>query len=110
VTSWLTHPLTHCTRTASVLYLQVGRYGVSEFDFSVARVTSSLTESMQRLGVSYVDILLCHDVEFGDLNQVGTNTGLVSGIYLGNYSVRDTNYRWLHDPGNGEASTTTITA
>ena len=51
---------------------KVGRYGAqeSDFDFSAARVTSSVDESLVRLGLDYVDVIQCHDIEFGDLNQV----------------------------------------
>lgn len=52
----------------------MGRYGDGTFDFSAARVASSLAESMARLHVSYVDIVFCHDVEFVDLDQIVTET------------------------------------
>jgi L-galactose dehydrogenase len=29
---------------------------------------------MERLGVSYIDIVICHDIEFGDLDQVINET------------------------------------
>lgn len=56
------------------LATKVGRYGDSEFDFSADRVTRSIDESLQRLGVEYVDILNCHDIEFGDVQQVVEET------------------------------------
>src|SRR5437588_5841913 len=52
------------------LATKVGRYGENEFDFSAARVTRSIEESLGRLGVETIDLIQCHDVEFGDLNQV----------------------------------------
>lgn len=54
------------------LATKVGRYGheAKDFDFSAARVTRSIEESLQRLGVDYVDLIQCHDIEFGDLEQV----------------------------------------
>ncbi|HVU25726.1 MAG TPA: aldo/keto reductase [Opitutus sp.] len=52
------------------LATKVGQYGEGEFDFSAARVTRSLDESCARLGVEYVDLLQCHDIEFADLNQI----------------------------------------
>lgn len=54
------------------LATKVGRYGheMADFDFSAARVTRSVEESLQRLGVSHVDIIQCHDIEFGDLEQI----------------------------------------
>jgi L-galactose dehydrogenase len=52
------------------LATKVGQYGTGEFDFSAARVTRSLDESCARLGVDYVDLLQCHDIEFADLDQI----------------------------------------
>jgi L-galactose dehydrogenase len=57
-----------------VLSTKVGRYGHRDFDFSAARVVASVDESLTRLGVDHVDIVLCHDVEYGDLNQIATET------------------------------------
>lgn len=56
------------------LATKVGQYGEGEFDFSAARVTRSLDESCARLGVDYVDLLQCHDIEFADLDQIVTET------------------------------------
>ena len=52
------------------LATKVGRYGAREFDFSAGRSQRSVDESLERLGVDYVDLIQCHDIEFGDLNQV----------------------------------------
>jgi L-galactose dehydrogenase len=52
------------------LSTKVGRYGGNDFDFSAPRVRRSVDESLSRLGVEYVDILLCHDIEFAPLNQI----------------------------------------
>ncbi len=52
------------------LATKVGQYGDGEFDFSAARVTRSLDESCARLGVDYIDLLQCHDIEFADLDQI----------------------------------------
>jgi L-galactose dehydrogenase len=54
------------------LATKVGRYGheMKDFDFSAARVTRSVDESLERLGVDYVDLIQCHDIEFGSLQQV----------------------------------------
>jgi L-galactose dehydrogenase len=43
---------------------------VEGFDFSAERVTKSIDESLARLQLDYVDILQCHDIEFGSLDQV----------------------------------------
>lgn len=53
---------------------KVGRYGADTFDFSAARVTASVEESLQRLGVSYIDLIQCHDMEFVDLDQIVDET------------------------------------
>ena len=53
-----------------ILATKVGRYGDDEFDFSAERVTRSVDESLKRLQVENVDIIQCHDVEFGDLDQI----------------------------------------
>jgi L-galactose dehydrogenase len=52
----------------------VGQYGEGQFDFSAARVTRSLDESCARLGVDYVDLLQCHDIEFADVSQIVDET------------------------------------
>ncbi|HVX91081.1 MAG TPA: aldo/keto reductase [Candidatus Paceibacterota bacterium] len=57
-------------RESYVLATKVGQYGEGEFDFSAARVARSLDESCGRLGVDYIDLLQCHDIEFADLNQI----------------------------------------
>ncbi len=59
-----------------LLSLQVGRYGPELFDFSAERVTRSVTESLQRLQVPYLDLIQCHDIEFGSLDQVGGDADL----------------------------------
>jgi len=56
------------------LATKVGQYGEGQFDFSAERVTRSLDESCARLGVDYVDLLQCHDIEFADLNQIVNET------------------------------------
>lgn len=63
-------------RNKVVLSTKVGRYGPEQqhFDFSAARVTASVQESLQRLQTDYIDIIQCHDIEFGDLDQVVSET------------------------------------
>lgn len=56
------------------LATKVGRYGENTFDFSAERVTRSVDESLQRLGVEYVDLIQCHDIEFGSLDQIVEET------------------------------------
>ena len=57
-------------RSSYLLATKVGRYGDSEFDFSAERVVASAHESMARLGVEHLDIVQCHDIEFGSLDQI----------------------------------------
>ncbi len=61
-------------RDSYFLSTKLGRYNVDEFDFSAARVTSSIDESLQRLKLDYVDILIAHDIEFRDMAQVVNET------------------------------------
>jgi L-galactose dehydrogenase len=61
-------------RSSYVLATKVGRYGQAEFDFSARRVERSVHESLQRLGTDHLDLVQCHDIEFGDLDQVAEET------------------------------------
>lgn len=63
-------------REKYLLATKVGRYGpdFAGFDFSAARVTASVDESLARLGVDTIDIIQCHDIEFGDLDQIVNET------------------------------------
>jgi L-galactose dehydrogenase len=57
-----------------VLASKCGRYGVDQFDFSAARVITSVEESLQRLRTDHLDILTAHDIEFGDREQIVNET------------------------------------
>ena len=57
-------------RDRYILSTKVGRYGDRDFDFSAERVTRSVDESLQRLNVDHIDLILCHDIEFVNINQV----------------------------------------
>ena len=61
-------------RDRYILATKVGQYGDGDFDFSAARVRRSLDESCARLGVDYIDLLQCHDIEFVDLKQIVEET------------------------------------
>lgn len=61
-------------RDSYVLATKVGRYGEADFDFSAARVRRSVEESLARLGIQHIDVIQCHDVEFGDLDQIVEET------------------------------------
>ena len=56
------------------LATKVGRYDGHAFDFSAERVIRSVDESLQRMNVEYVDVIQCHDIEFGSLAQVVNET------------------------------------
>src|SRR5258707_816999 len=56
------------------LATKVGRYGDHRFDFSAERVTASVDESLARLGIKTIDVIQCHDIEFGDLDQIVNET------------------------------------
>lgn len=57
-------------REQIVVATKVGRYGAETFDFSAERVTASVHESLARLQLTYIDVIQCHDIEFGSLDQV----------------------------------------
>ncbi len=58
------------------LATKLGRYGdaFEDFDFSAERTVASIDASLQRLGVEYLDIIQCHDIEFVSLDQVINET------------------------------------
>lgn len=57
-------------RDSYLLGSKLGRYDVGHFDFRPERVTESVDVSLHRLGTDYLDIMLCHDIEFVDMDQV----------------------------------------
>jgi len=57
-----------------VLATKIGRYDKASFDFSAARVRSSVDESLQRLKTDHIDLITTHDIEFGDREQVINET------------------------------------
>ena len=59
-------------RDRYLLATKVSRFGpnIEDFDFSAARVSTSIDESLQRLGVDHIDFIQVHDMEFGDINQI----------------------------------------
>jgi aryl-alcohol dehydrogenase-like predicted oxidoreductase len=61
-------------RDAYYLATKVGRYGERDFNFSAARVIASVDESLKRLQVDTIDLIQCHDIEFGSLNQIINET------------------------------------
>ncbi len=64
-------------RQRVVLASKTGRFGATlpdGFDFSAARLQSSLEESLRRLRTDYLDVLLAHDIEFCDKRQIFDET------------------------------------
>ncbi|XP_004230657.1 L-galactose dehydrogenase [Solanum lycopersicum] len=60
-------------RDQYIVSTKCGRYKEG-FDFSAERVTKSIDESLERLQLDYVDMLQCHDIEFGSLDQIVNET------------------------------------
>lgn len=64
-------------RDKYILSTKVGRYGhdgINTWDYSGKRAHDSVFESMERLGVDYIDIINVHDIEFSDMHQVAEET------------------------------------
>ena len=59
--------LRNVPRDKYYLSTKVGRYGkdgVNTWDYSARRVTDSVYESMERLGIDFIDLINVHDIEF----------------------------------------------
>ena len=61
-------------RDRYVLATKCGRYGLQSFDFSPRQIRSSLEKSLQRLGVDTIDLFQLHDIEFGSLDGIITES------------------------------------
>ena len=53
---------------------KLGRYDLNHFDFSAKRVVESVDVSLHRLGVDHLDVCLCHDIEFVEMQQIADET------------------------------------
>ena len=100
-------------RERYILSTKVGRYGqngVNTWDYSGRRAQESVSESMERLGVEYIDLIHVHDIEFqaarpGGLQLVADETlpalvelkekGLVG--HVGITDLQIDNLRWVID-------------
>ncbi len=105
------------SRDKYYLSTKVGRYGkdgVNTWDYSAKRALESVEESMERLGVEYIDLINVHDIEFADLNQVVQETlpALVSlrekGVvrHVGITDLQLENLKWViehSEPGMVES-------
>jgi L-galactose dehydrogenase len=56
------------------LSTKIGRYGLTDFDFSAERVVRSIDESLGRLKLAHIDLVVCHDIEFVSIDQVVNET------------------------------------
>src|SRR5213083_2487200 len=61
-------------RESYTLCTKLGRYDLTHFDFSARRVAESVDVSLHRLGTDHVDIMLCHDIEFVEMQQIVDET------------------------------------
>ena len=61
-------------RDSFTLCTKLGRYDLQHFDFSAPRVVESVDVSLHRLGTDYLDICLCHDIEFVEMQQIVDET------------------------------------
>jgi aryl-alcohol dehydrogenase-like predicted oxidoreductase len=61
-------------RDSYTLCTKLGRYDLAHFDFSARRVIESVDVSLHRLGTDHLDICLCHDIEFVELQQIVDET------------------------------------
>jgi L-galactose dehydrogenase len=61
-------------RDTYTLCTKLGRYDLAHFDFSARRVAESVDVSLHRLGTDHLDILLCHDIEFVEMQQIVDET------------------------------------
>lgn len=57
-------------RESYTISTKLGRYDSDKFDFSARRVVESVDVSLHRLGTDYIDLMLCHDIEYVDLTQI----------------------------------------
>ena len=98
-------------RDKYILSTKVGRYGhdgINTWDYSGKRAHDSVFESMERLGVDYIDIINVHDIEFqaslpGGLKKVAEETlpalvelrekGVVS--HVGITDLQPENLKWV---------------
>lgn len=61
-------------RDSYILGTKLGRYAGAHFDFSARRVVESVDISLERMRVDHLDIVLCHDLEFVNMQQIVDET------------------------------------
>ncbi len=103
--------LKNIDRKRYYLSTKVGRYGKdgeNYWDYSAKKSIESLSESMERLHVDYIDLINVHDIEFADLDQVCKETlpalvelrnkGIVKHVGITNLTLRHFKYVIDHVP------------
>ena len=63
-------------RDRYILATKIGSYSEArgDYDYSRASTERSVEHSLVRLGVDYVDLIQCHDIEFADHDQIANET------------------------------------
>ncbi len=61
-------------RSSYYLGTKLGRYAPQHFDFSAKRVVESVDVSLERMKLEYLDIVLCHDLEYVEMSQIVEET------------------------------------
>jgi L-galactose dehydrogenase len=61
-------------RDSYLLGTKLGRYSGEHFDFSARRVQESVHVSLERMKVDHLDVILCHDLEFVNMQQIVDET------------------------------------
>ncbi len=90
-------------RDSYLLGTKLGRYDLGHFDFSAKRVVESVDVSLKRMGVEHLDICLCHDIEFVEMQQIVDETlpalrkvqqqGKVRWVGISGYPMKI--FRWV---------------
>ena len=85
-----------------ILGTKLGRYDANHFDFSAKRVEESVDVSLHRMRTDYLDIVLCHDIEYVGLRQIVEETipalrkiqqaGKVRHVGISGYPMKIFNY------------------
>ncbi|MFM8572857.1 MAG: aldo/keto reductase [Pirellula sp.] len=61
-------------RDSLVVSTKLGRYAPKHFDFSAKRVAESVDVSLERMRLEHLDLVFCHDIEYGDVQQIVDET------------------------------------
>lgn len=112
--------LRHIPRNKYYLSTKVGRYGkdgINTWDYSARRAQESVYESMERLGVDFIDLINVHDIEFqaalpGGLQKVVDETlpalfelkekGVVGHVGITDLQLE--NLKWVVEHSSGVES------